>query len=248
MAPRFSYHPTCLCEPLTCVSQSPTCVGQPSTYVSESPTCVHEPPTYVSQSPICVSEPWVYLIKCVTGGFRCCSLPSGQRSAKVMANAFNAGFHRVTHRTWPLPVGSSERTVRWRHFNAARPPKEVPTRPDGAAEPGVQTLDRVRGADDPADLHVVVQERDEPFPCVEPQALDRRVLARPVFEHLVTRMFGGGRCGGRVDGFHVTAKRFPVLPGRVPERVAHQVNDTGLHDRQRPDRSHRVGQALQPVA
>ncbi len=24
----------------------------------------------------------VYLVKCVTGGFHCCSLPSGQRSAK----------------------------------------------------------------------------------------------------------------------------------------------------------------------
>ncbi len=88
-------------------------------------------------------EKRVYLIKCVTGGFRCCSLPSGQRSAKVMANAFNAGFHRVTHRTWPLPVGSSERTVRWRHFNAARPPKEVPTRPDGAGEPQMPSTSRL---------------------------------------------------------------------------------------------------------
>ncbi len=40
-----------------------------------------------------------YLIKCVTGGFHYWLSPSGQRSAKVMANAFNAGFHRVIHRT-----------------------------------------------------------------------------------------------------------------------------------------------------
>ena len=62
----------------------------------------------------CVPRPQCreYLIKCVTGGFHYWLSPSGQRSAKVMANAFKAGFHLVTHRTWPLPVGSSERTVR----------------------------------------------------------------------------------------------------------------------------------------
>ena len=37
----------------------------------------------------------------------------------VIANAFRAGFHLVAHRALPLPVGSSDRVVRPRHFNAA---------------------------------------------------------------------------------------------------------------------------------
>ena len=36
-----------------------------------------------------------------------------------MANAFRAGFHLVAHRALPLPVGSSDRVVRSRHFSAA---------------------------------------------------------------------------------------------------------------------------------
>src|SRR4051812_49971116 len=32
----------------------------------------------------------------------------GQRSAKVVANAFRAGFHLIVHRAWPFPVGSRD--------------------------------------------------------------------------------------------------------------------------------------------
>src|SRR5829696_3255902 len=41
------------------------------------------------------------------------------RSAKVTANAFNAGFHRVIHRACPRPLGSSPRVTRYRHLSAA---------------------------------------------------------------------------------------------------------------------------------
>lgn len=39
--------------------------------------------------------------------------------AKVIANALSAGFHLITQRARPLPVGSRERVTRYRHFNAA---------------------------------------------------------------------------------------------------------------------------------
>ena len=51
--------------------------------------------------------------------FHCCVPSLGQRSAKVMAKALSAGFQRALHRIRPLPVGSSERTVRYMHLSAA---------------------------------------------------------------------------------------------------------------------------------
>ena len=36
-----------------------------------------------------------------------------------MAKALSAGFQRALHRIRPLPVGSSERTVRYMHLSAA---------------------------------------------------------------------------------------------------------------------------------
>ena len=40
------------------------------------------------------------------------------RPAKVIANAFKAGFHRTIQRARPPPVGSSDRVTKYRHFNA----------------------------------------------------------------------------------------------------------------------------------
>jgi hypothetical protein len=40
------------------------------------------------------------------------------RSPKVTANAFRAGFHRMAHRVLPVPVGSSDRVTRYRHLIA----------------------------------------------------------------------------------------------------------------------------------
>ena len=37
----------------------------------------------------------------------------------MMAKALSAGFQRALHRIRPLPVGSSERTVRYMHLSAA---------------------------------------------------------------------------------------------------------------------------------
>ena len=40
-------------------------------------------------------------------------LPVGLiRPSKVIANAFSAGFHLITHRALPLPVGSSDLVTR----------------------------------------------------------------------------------------------------------------------------------------
>ena len=40
------------------------------------------------------------------------------RSAKVIAKAFSAGFQRIVHRFCPVPVGSSDRVTKYRHFRA----------------------------------------------------------------------------------------------------------------------------------
>ena len=37
---------------------------------------------------------------------------AGMRSAKVMAKAFRAGFHRTAHRVWPVPLGSRDLVTR----------------------------------------------------------------------------------------------------------------------------------------
>lgn len=44
---------------------------------------------------------------------------AGMRSAKVTAKALSAGLHRMVHRAWPVPLGSSPRVTRYRHFSAA---------------------------------------------------------------------------------------------------------------------------------
>ena len=43
---------------------------------------------------------------------------AGMRSAKVMANAFSAGFHRTAHLVCPVPLGSRDRTTRYSVFIA----------------------------------------------------------------------------------------------------------------------------------
>ena len=57
--------------------------------------------------------------------------------------------------------------------------REVAAGLDRAAEPGVQRLDRVGGADQGADLLIEAQERDELGPGVLPEPDDRRVLLLP---------------------------------------------------------------------
>jgi hypothetical protein len=81
------------------------------------------------------------------------------RPAKVIANAFKAGFHRIIQRARPPPVGSSDRVTRYKHFSAEASVGEVASGLDGAAVAGVDRLNRIRAADDPAYLHVVFEER-----------------------------------------------------------------------------------------
>ncbi len=48
----------------------------------------------------------------VSGGSHYRFSAAGIRSAKVTAKAFRAGFHRVTHRDCPVPLGSRDRVTR----------------------------------------------------------------------------------------------------------------------------------------
>ena len=43
-------------------------------------------------------------------------LAVGMLSAKVVANAFSAGFQRMPHLVWPVPLGSNDLTVRYKVF------------------------------------------------------------------------------------------------------------------------------------
>ncbi len=83
------------------------------------------------------------------------------RSAKVLAKAFRAGFHRTALRVCPLPFGSGDLVTRYRHFIAACAFPEVASCFGRSAVAGVEGLDGVGGADDPADLDVLGEERDE---------------------------------------------------------------------------------------
>jgi hypothetical protein len=53
-----------------------------------------------------------HLVSGVSGGFHQYVSAAGNRSPKVIANAFRAGFHRIVHRALPTPVGSRDRVTR----------------------------------------------------------------------------------------------------------------------------------------
>ena len=86
---------------------------------------------------------------------------------------------------------------------------------------------------------VVVEERHEPLPRAYPQAADGRVLVGPPAEYLIARRLGGGLVDGGVHRDEIPPDGAPVALGRVPERVAHQVDDARLHDRLLPDHADR---------
>lgn len=73
--------------------------------------------------------------------------------------------------------------------------REVPAGADGAPVAGVDGLDRVRRADDPADLHVVVQEGHELRPGVVPQPHDRGVPLAPLPVNSTNRSFAAASAG-----------------------------------------------------
>src|SRR5206468_3435873 len=83
------------------------------------------------------------------------------------------------------------------HFTGTVTAGEMASGVDSAAQAGIQALDGVGGAYDPADLHVEGQERHHLRPGVGPQPDDRRVLALPLAGELGKRVEGGllRRCG-----------------------------------------------------
>jgi len=118
-----------------------------------------------------------------------------------------------------------------------------------AGAPETRRVDTfIRGADDLADLHVVVQERHELRPGVAPQPADRRVGLAPLLLELGEpgQRFGLRRSG--IDRPQVVGDLVPVLPRREPERVADQVDDAGLYHGQLPHGGDGVGESLEAVA
>ena len=71
----------------------------------------------------------------------------------MIAKALRAGFHLITHRVLPRPVGSRDRVTRYRRFTGsgklarARPAKPVP--PPQPCEVGSNFVLVDLGADDP---------------------------------------------------------------------------------------------------
>src|SRR5262245_2185574 len=107
----------------------------------------------------------------------------------------------------------------------------MPACADRAAIAGVDRLHRVGRADDPADLHVVVQERHELAPRVLPQADDRRILGAPRGGELHEPFLGRGLGRGGVNRPDVFGDLIPVLARCVAKGVAQQMNHAGLDDR-----------------
>ena len=67
----------------------------------------------------------------------------------------------------------------------------MPTGLDRPTVTRVQAFYRVGAAQHLADLQVVVQERDELFPCVAPEPNDRRIAEAPLGVEVVQGSGGG---------------------------------------------------------
>lgn len=125
--------------------------------------------------------------------------------------------------------------------------REVAPGSYGSPVSGVDRLDRVGRADHPADLHVVVQKRDELGPGAFPEPSDRRIPVVPLLGELLKPISGCGLVGRGIDRLEISGDLGPVLSGRELERVADQVDDAGLHRRELPRGRDRLRQPLQPV-
>src|SRR6516225_9887115 len=87
---------------------------------------------------------------------------------------------------------------------------EVAAGVDGAAQPGVDRLDGICGADDGSYLPVKLQERDEFCPGVLPEPDDRRVAFLPFAGEFGEPVQGAGFGGGGVDRLEVFGELAPV--------------------------------------
>ena len=90
------------------------------------------------------------------------------RSAKVMANAFRAGFQRMPQRVWPVPLGSRDLTVRYKVFSAAcsfgKCPRALTALRKRALSDSIAFVEHRT-----LRISVVVQERHELGPGVLPE-------------------------------------------------------------------------------
>ena len=131
-----------------------------------------------------------------------------------MSKAFRAVFQRMVQRAWPLPVGSRRHDGHVDALQRGLLVREVAAGLDRPPDPGVDGLDRVGGADDPADLGVEAEERHELRPGVLPQPHDRRVLLAPGVGELGEPLQCGllGRRG--VDGLEDAWRSCPSPGGR----------------------------------
>ena len=119
---------------------------------------------------------------------------------------------------------------------------------DRPPQPGIDRLDGICRADDGPDFPVEPQEGHEFRPGVLPEPDDSRVALLPFaaeFGELVQRL--GFGCRG-VNGLEVFRDLRPVPLRGVLEGIPQEMHDTCLHDRLLPDRTHRIGQPLEPVA
>src|SRR5581483_8045962 len=94
---------------------------------------------------------------------------------------------------------------------------EVAAGLDRAAEPGVEALDRVGGADQRADLLIEAQERDELGPGALPQLDDGRVAGFPGAAELGERVQRGGLRRRGVNRPQRLRDRLPVAAAGVAE-------------------------------
>ena len=124
----------------------------------------------------------------------------------------------------------------------------MPSGADGAAQLGVQRLDRVRRINDAAHTFGEGEERDHLVPVPAPAEGYRGVPPTPMagLEYLERRQARLGRFGA-VDTPERLRDRLAILPRRKAHGVAEQMNDAGLDDGLREHRVDRLGEALEAV-
>ena len=129
----------------------------------------------------------------------------------------------------PPPVGRDVAQSQPDQLGGRIVTREMPSRLDDLAQPGVDALDGVGGIDHPADGWWKREERNDPIPGPPPgRGHGREFLApRPLGKGLQFRhgRFGAGCCVNRLDG---RRQCLAILPTGVVQTVADQMNDAGL--------------------
>ena len=87
----------------------------------------------------------------------------------------------------------------------------------GPTVAGVQTFDRIGGANHFPDLDVIVEEGDEFFPRVLPQSDDRGVSGAPLFFQRLEGVPSSIGTGSGINGLQIAFEFVPVFFGREPE-------------------------------